>query len=97
MHDARIPNLGLEKQACKILTDSGGVQPEAWFVAVPCITLRAETEWVETLEGGWNILVGTDPESIVQAIRQSKPPASRPKVFGDGQAAEKMVHLLGQS
>ncbi|MFC1683053.1 non-hydrolyzing UDP-N-acetylglucosamine 2-epimerase [Candidatus Zixiibacteriota bacterium] len=88
--------LVLEKKARKILTDSGGVQKEAWFFGVPCITLRAETEWVETLEGGWNTLVGTDSESIARAIRQSKPPAPRPKVFGDGQAAEKMVHLLDQ-
>jgi len=88
--------LVLEKKASKILTDSGGVQKEAWFFEVPCITLRAETEWVETLEGGWNTLVGTNPESIAQAILQSKPPAPRPEVFGDGQAAEKMVHLLGQ-
>jgi len=88
--------LVLEKRARKILTDSGGVQKEAYFFGVPCITLREETEWVETLPGGWNTLVGTDPQACAQALLADKPEGSRLDAFGDGHAAEKMAALLGQ-
>jgi UDP-GlcNAc3NAcA epimerase len=86
----------LEKMARKILTDSGGVQKEAYFFGVPCITLREETEWVETLQGGWNRLVGTDPQAIGQALLADPPKGPRQDVFGDGHAAEKMAALLDQ-
>jgi len=86
--------LVLEKWARKILTDSGGVQKEAYFLGVPCITLREETEWVETLQGGWNMLVGTDPQAIGQALLLDPPKIPQRNVFGDGHAAEKMVALL---
>jgi len=86
----------LEKNARKVLTDSGGVQKEAYFLGVPCITLRDETEWVETLQGGWNSLVGTDPRAIGLALRKDPPRGSRPETFGDGHAAEKMIALLDQ-
>ncbi len=88
--------LALEKHARKILTDSGGVQKEAYILGVPCITLRQETEWVETLQGGWNTLVGTNPEAVTQALEASAPQASRPAVFGDGNAAGRMVALLDE-
>lgn len=86
--------LVLEKNARCVLTDSGGVQKEAYLLAVPCVTLREETEWPETLEGGWNVLAGTDPERIVGAALRS-PPKGRPApCFGDGRAAERIVRAL---
>jgi UDP-N-acetylglucosamine 2-epimerase len=86
--------LSLERHARVVLTDSGGVQKEAYLLAVPCVTLRQETEWPETLEGGWNVLAGTDPDRIVEAAARSKPAAEPPKVFGDGQSARRMIELL---
>lgn len=78
----------LEENARLIATDSGGVQREAYFLGVPCLTLRDETEWVETVEVGWNCLVGADPEKILLAWRTFAPPAEHPPVFGDGHASE---------
>ncbi len=77
-----------------VLTDSGGVQKEAYWAGVPCVTLRSETEWVETVADGWNRLVGTDVERILKAIRASRPPGARGAAFGDGHAAEKIVAIL---
>jgi UDP-N-acetylglucosamine 2-epimerase len=88
--------LVLERHARLILTDSGGVQKEAFFFAVPCLTLREETEWVETVEAGWNRLVGADPAAIVQAARAFRPVGSPPPLFGDGHAAERIATLLGE-
>ncbi|MBC7227810.1 MAG: UDP-N-acetylglucosamine 2-epimerase (non-hydrolyzing) [Thermoflexales bacterium] len=84
----------LEENARIIATDSGGVQREAYFLGVPCLTLRDETEWVETVEAGWNLLVGTDPERIVEAWRTFFPPADRPPIFGDGTAARRIAEVL---
>jgi UDP-N-acetylglucosamine 2-epimerase len=89
--------LMLEKHARLILTDSGGVQKEAFFFGVPCLTLREETEWVETVAAGWNRLVGADPQAIVQAAREFSPAGTPPLVFGDGCAAAKIVDLLSGS
>lgn len=87
--------LALEQDARVILTDSGGVQKEAFFFAVPCVTLRPETEWVETVESGWNVLVGSDADAIVAAARRATRPSSRPpQVFGDGTAAQRIAALL---
>lgn len=84
--------LMLEQNARLILTDSGGVQKEAYFFGVPCITLRSETEWVETLETGWNMLAGTDREKILHAVRERQwPKAPPPSLFGDGRASERIV------
>jgi UDP-GlcNAc3NAcA epimerase len=77
-----------------VLTDSGGLQKEAYWLRVPCITLRDETEWVETVEAGWNTLVGSNPEKIMQAVRSFAPNGSHPALYGDGFAASKCVDLL---
>jgi UDP-GlcNAc3NAcA epimerase len=84
----------LASQARLVLTDSGGVQKEAYWYGVPCITLRTTTEWVETLETGWNRLVGTDPDLIVQAVREARAPTERPVLYGDGRASERIADLL---
>jgi UDP-GlcNAc3NAcA epimerase len=77
-----------------ILTDSGGLQKEAYWLGVPCLTMRDETEWVETVEAGWNALVGSDSERIVEAVRSFTPNGSRPVLYGDGSAAVRCVDLL---
>ena len=84
----------LEKDARMILTDSGGVQKEAYWQGVPCVTLREDTEWVETIENGWNTLVGTDVDAIRDAVRSFAPPAERPELYGDGHASERCVEVL---
>ena len=80
-----------------MLTDSGGLQKEAYWLGVPCLTLRDETEWVETVDAGWNALVGSDVDRIVQAVRMFAPAGPRPALYGDGLAAERCVELLGQA
>lgn len=86
--------LALLMKARKVLTDSGGVQKEAYFFGIPCITLRDETEWIETVEDGWNAVVGTETADIVDAIRGFNPKGTKSKSFGDGHAAEKIVSIL---
>lgn len=86
--------LMLEQNAKAILTDSGGMQKEAYFFGVPCVTMRTETEWVETVEVGWNIVVGADRGKIVEAVRSFKTDKPRPELYGDGRAAEKIIQHL---
>ena len=86
--------LWLEQNAEKILTDSGGIQKESYLLKVPCITLRENTEWVETIEDGWNILVGTDKEKIRDAIQNFKPIREQRDLFGTGTASTKIVKIL---
>lgn len=89
-----IEMLILEENAEAIVTDSGGVQKEAYFAGRPCITLRDRTEWTETVKAGWNVLVGTDATEIARAMRQFRPEGERPRLFGDGHAAERVIEQL---
>lgn len=79
--------LTLESAAYRILTDSGGVQKEAFFLGVPCITLREDTEWTETVQSGWNVLVGTRWYDILNAIDRPMPEPLQQNPFGTGDAA----------
>lgn len=79
--------IALEKSARLLLTDSGGMQKEAYWLKVPCITLRDETEWVETVDANWNILTGADYNRIIETVRTFKTPAEHPPLYGDGKAA----------
>lgn len=88
--------LVLEKNARMIVTDSGGVQKEAYFFGVPCITLREETEWIETVSDGWNVLVGADTEAIIRQIREFQPQTIQSQPFGDGQAGKRLVAILSE-
>jgi UDP-N-acetylglucosamine 2-epimerase (non-hydrolysing)/UDP-GlcNAc3NAcA epimerase len=76
-----------------VLTDSGGVQKEAYLLGVPCVTLRDTTEWVETVESGWNVLVDVDRGAALAAVERT-PPAERPELYGGGHAAERVCEVL---
>jgi UDP-GlcNAc3NAcA epimerase len=87
--------VALEKNAAAIVTDSGGVQKEAFFYRVPCVTTRDETEWTETVDAGWNTLTGADRAAIVQAVLHGS--TREPKdvaPYGSGDSAEKIVELI---
>lgn len=86
--------LTLERSAYRILTDSGGVQKQAFFLRVPCVTLREETEWVETVEAGWNVLVGSRSQAILEAVAFSTPETPQQKLFGEGDAAIRIARSL---
>jgi UDP-GlcNAc3NAcA epimerase len=94
-----IPPLGyldfmkLARHARAVLTDSGGVQKEAYLLGVPCVTLRNTTEWVETVEAGWNTLVDLDPAAALAALER-RPPEDRPELYGGGHAAERVCEVL---
>ncbi|MCK9298376.1 MAG: UDP-N-acetylglucosamine 2-epimerase (non-hydrolyzing) [Methanoculleus sp.] len=84
----------LMAHAEKILTDSGGVQKEAYMLGVPCITLRENTEWVETVEAGWNVLVGAEREKIADAIHSFSPASRQEGLFGSGDASVRIREIL---
>jgi UDP-N-acetylglucosamine 2-epimerase len=77
-----------------VLTDSGGVQKEAYLAGVPCVTLRDTTEWVETVEHGWNVLVDLDVDAALTALERPRPPGERPELYGGGRAAERIRDVL---
>lgn len=79
-----------------VLTDSGGLQKEAFWLAVPCVTLREETEWVETVESGWNILAGADEARILEGAKKGRPDSPPPPVYGHGNASERILDSLVQ-
>jgi UDP-GlcNAc3NAcA epimerase len=85
--------LELARHARAILTDSGGVQKEAYLLGVPCVTLRDTTEWVETVEAGWNVLVELDRDAALAAVERT-PPADRPELYGGGRAAERVCDAV---
>jgi len=84
----------LEQNARLILTDSGGIQKEAYFFQIPCITLRNDTEWWETVDAGWNVLVGWDVDKLLHYARTLSPTGEQPRLFGDGRAANKIADIL---
>ncbi|MVB10380.1 UDP-2,3-diacetamido-2,3-dideoxy-D-glucuronate 2-epimerase [Caprobacter fermentans] len=88
----------LTSNACQVLTDSGGLQKEAWFLEIPCVTLRSETEWVETLAGNWNVLSALETDEIYdKAVNTKVDPAARSQMpFGDGNASGKIAAALLQ-
>ena len=81
-------------QAQAVITDSGGVQKEAYFHGIPCITLRDTTEWVETVDGGFNRLTGMDAAKVAEAMTDLSMPAERPLYYGDGHAADAIARAL---
>ena len=110
IHDQRIelgPNVELREpmgylgfasaasQARVIATDSGGLQKEAYWYRVPCVTMRPSTEWVDTVELGANTLVDDDPEAIVEAVRAARFPEDAPPLYGDGTASRRIASALG--
>jgi UDP-N-acetylglucosamine 2-epimerase (non-hydrolysing)/UDP-GlcNAc3NAcA epimerase len=85
--------LKLARHARAVLTDSGGVQKEAYLLGVPCVTLRDTTEWVETVEAGWNTLVDLDRDAALAALERPQP-VDRPELYGGGHAAERVCDVL---
>jgi UDP-GlcNAc3NAcA epimerase len=85
---------GLASRARVILTDSGGLQKEAYWYRVPCVTLRPSTEWVDTVEAGANVLVDDDPDRLVAAVAGAPFPQNAPQLYGDGHASEQIANAL---
>ena len=84
----------LQKHSEKIITDSGGIQKEAYLNGIPCITIRPETEWIETVKAGWNVLVGDKKDQLIDNCLHFKPSHNRPRYFGDGNSSKKIISIL---
>jgi len=95
-----VPPLGyldfmkLLAHATAVLTDSGGVQKEAYLARVPCVTLRDTTEWTETVELGWNRLAGLEPDAVLAALEGAGRPDDHPELYGGGRAGQAIVAEL---
>jgi UDP-GlcNAc3NAcA epimerase len=89
-----LDSIALLQSARMLLTDSGGMQKEAYWLQTPCVTLRDETEWVETVASGWNTLCGTNPVRIIETVRTYSIPTTHPPLYGDGRAAENCLNAL---
>jgi UDP-GlcNAc3NAcA epimerase len=87
-------SLALQSQARAVITDSGGLQKEAYLLRTPCITARTETEWVETVAAGWNIITGPGSGAIIQALRRIHTPRQHPNFYGKGGTASRIVSRL---
>ena len=87
----------LASQARVLVTDSGGLQKEAYWYGVPCVTARPSTEWVDTVEAGANVLVDDDPEALAAAVAAARMPAERPPLYGDGNASAQVAAALRAS
>lgn len=88
--------LWLTQCAKKVITDSGGLQKEAYSLKVPCVTVRPQTEWIETLHHGWNCLVAPDAKKIVAALGKNPRPATWKALYGNGKSAEKIASKIKQ-
>jgi UDP-N-acetylglucosamine 2-epimerase len=84
----------LASQARVIVTDSGGLQKEAYWYGVPCVTVRPSTEWADTVEVGANVLVDDDPDALVRAVAEAQMPENRPVLYGDGRASKRIAEVL---
>lgn len=89
--------LVLQENASAILTDSGGLQKEAYFLGVPCVTLRPETEWIETVDAGWNTLVDVKAAQIISVVAKVMIPDHRPNLYGEGDASLRIAELIQSS
>jgi UDP-N-acetylglucosamine 2-epimerase len=86
--------LVLVRGARTVITDSGGLQKEAYWLETPCVTVRDTTEWTETIDAGWNSLVGADAASIIAAVTDVPAPDTHPSLYGDGRSADRIVDLI---
>ncbi len=86
----------LASQARVLLTDSGGLQKEAYWYGVPCVTMRPSTEWVDTVAVGANVLVDDDPDALVEAVAGARMPDERPVLYGDGYASQRIAETIGR-
>jgi UDP-GlcNAc3NAcA epimerase len=88
--------IALASEACVGLTDSGGLQKELYWLGVPCVTMRDETEWVETVDAGWNIVAGASQHGIVESVHQlmKGPLPAQPQLYGPRDAARRMIELI---
>jgi UDP-N-acetylglucosamine 2-epimerase (non-hydrolysing)/UDP-GlcNAc3NAcA epimerase len=89
-----LDTLKLARHARAVLTDSGGLQKEAYLLATPCVTMRPSTEWVETVETGWNVLVDLDAEAAYAAIERDPPAGPQPELYGGGHAGARIREVL---